>query len=164
MASEQSCLVLHATTCSLESLLLYFLLYNVPTTNQRLLTSRRFVIVSIGRMRPRYIYLLADTAFPRVSNALKHRIKAPLKRSDRLPDDPRQALYLRRLSTQITSARQAAEWGMKSLQGCFSRLKVPLPADDTKFCAEIIETTIRLHNLRTKAIGVNQIMNVYVEN
>src|SRR5689334_8852959 len=52
MASEQSCLVLHATTCSLEPLLLYFLLYNVPTANQHLPTSRRFVIVSLGRMRP----------------------------------------------------------------------------------------------------------------
>jgi hypothetical protein len=90
---------------------------------------------------------LADTAFPRCTNRLDYQILAPKKKGDRLPTDPTEFARLKVLNEQVVSARQAAEWGMRSLQGSFSRLKLPLPASDHKSRADIIHLAVRLHQL-----------------
>jgi hypothetical protein len=66
-----------------------------------------------------------------------------------------------RFSAWLTIVRQAAEWGMGSLQKVFKRLTTPLPQDATKR-ATIIECTMRLHNLRTRRDGQNQTKTVYL--
>jgi hypothetical protein len=64
--------------------------------------------------------ILCDTAFPQKTESLQNRILAPVKRGDRLPETPRSFSRLKLLNDQVVSARQAAEWGMHSIQGSFS--------------------------------------------
>ncbi|RPA83739.1 hypothetical protein BJ508DRAFT_317665 [Ascobolus immersus RN42] len=75
--------------------------------------------------------------------------------------DPVLALSEIRFNEELVSARQAAEWGMQCLQGAFSRLKVPMPADDAMYRSLLIEVCVRLHNLRANRIGLNQIRTFY---
>ena len=115
------------------------------------------------RLTPPGYAIVTDTAFPRTSPEIKKRILAPLKTGDRLPADPREAALRKKDSDEITSARQAAEWGMRSLQGSFGRLKVPLPAEDFTFRRILIENCAFLHNVRVSCVGVDQIRTVYEE-
>jgi hypothetical protein len=77
-------------------------------------------------------HILADTAFPCCTNQLDYCILAPKKKGDRLPTNPREFAQLKVLNEQVVSARQAEEWGMRAIQGSFSRLKLPLPATNHK--------------------------------
>jgi hypothetical protein len=83
--------------------------------------------------------VISDTAFPRVTNRLGYRIVAPAKRGDKLPKDSIQFAHLKVFNEQLVSACQAAEWGMRSIQGSFSRLKLPMPASDHEYRAQILE-------------------------
>ncbi|KAI7965579.1 hypothetical protein MJO29_001327 [Puccinia striiformis f. sp. tritici] len=105
--------------------------------------------------------VISDTAFPRVTKRLDYRIVAPSKRGDRLPTDPVEFARLKLFNDQLVSARQAAEWGMRSIQGSFSRLKLPLPAADHKYRAEVIELAVRLHQVKCRSVGINQTQTVY---
>ena len=60
----------------------------------------------------------------------------------------------------FTSLRQAAEWGMRALQGSFSRLKARLSSDKKKR-GMIVLSIILLHNFRTEHVGLNQIATVF---
>ena len=86
-----------------------------------------------------------------------------MKRGDRVPDDPREFAQLKKRNKQLVSARQAAEWGMRAIQGSFSRLKLPMPALDHEFRAEVIKLAVRLHQLRCQSVGINQTARVYQE-
>ncbi|KNE94317.1 hypothetical protein PSTG_12342 [Puccinia striiformis f. sp. tritici PST-78] len=74
---------------------------------------------------------------------------------------PSQFARLKLCNNQWVSARQAAEWGMRSIQGSFSRLKLPLPAADHKYRAEVIELAVRLHQVKCRSVGINQTQTVY---
>ena len=63
---------------------------------------------------------------------------------------------------EATSMRQAAEWGMRSFQASFPRLKDRLPFEHFGQRKVIMTMVILLYNLRTKKIGINQIRNVYM--
>jgi hypothetical protein len=58
------------------------------------------------------------------------------------------------------SVRQAAEWGMLSLQGTWRRLLLDLPSD-TIFRQNLLVICGYLHNYRTRTVGLNQIASVY---
>jgi hypothetical protein len=105
--------------------------------------------------------VISDTAFPRCTDRLDYRILAPMKRGDRLPDCPIEFARLKVLNEQLVSARQAAEWGMRAIQGSFSRLKLPLPASDHEFRAEVLELCVRLHQVRCRSVRINQTQIVY---
>lgn len=64
---------------------------------------------------------------------------------------------------QLLSYRQTAEWGNRSLQGSFGRLRVPLEIKHTARRANLLETVTRLHNLRARRVGLNQIRTVYMK-
>ena len=66
-----------------------------------------------------------------------------------------------RFDRQLLSYRQTAEWGMRAIQGSFGRLRVPLPINYTKARGDLLETVVRLYNLRSRTIGYNQIRSVY---
>ena len=91
--------------------------------------------------------VISDTAFPRCTNRLDYRIVAPMKKGDHVPAAPREYAQLKVFNDQLVSARQAAEWGMRALQGSFGRLKLPMPATDHKYRAEILELAVRLHQV-----------------
>ncbi len=58
------------------------------------------------------------------------------------------------------SLRQSSEWGMRALQGTFSRMKSRLTSN-SKVRKYILESIILLHNFRTVKIGLNQIAVVF---
>ena len=68
-------------------------------------------------------------------------------------------LLLQRVHRYI-SLRQAAEWGMRALQGTFTRLKSRLTSNNL-MRALIIETILLLSNFRTTHVGLNQIATVF---
>jgi len=67
---------------------------------------------------------------------------------------------IKRRSHVYTLLRQASEWGMRALQGSFSRLTAKLPGQKNKR-KNIIYAIILLHNFRTRSIGLNQIATVF---
>ena len=62
---------------------------------------------------------------------------------------------------QLIKARQAAERGMRSLQGSFGRLKFPLDGPDRH---RLVRLCCKLHQIRARVVGNNQIKNVYESN
>jgi hypothetical protein len=105
--------------------------------------------------------VISNTAFPCKSARLQKRILAPVKRGNQLPDDSVEFARLQLLNEQLVSARQAAEWGMCSIQGSFARLKLPLPATDHEYWLNMLQVICRLHQLRCWSVGINQTANVY---
>lgn len=94
---------------------------------------------------PAPYYVLADKAF-RGLGALEKRIRKSGGRT------------LEGLA--ITRARQAAEWGMRLLKSTWPRLNVPLTVR-THQRQIIISTCVRLSNLRSRLVGINQIRTVF---
>jgi hypothetical protein len=80
---------------------------------------------------------------------------------ERLPSDPTEFARLKVLNKQVVSARQAAEWGMRALQGSFGLLKLPLPASNHKAQAKITHLAVCLHQLWCQSVGINQTATVY---
>lgn len=110
---------------------------------------------------PDGFYLVADTAFPRGTQSIQNRIKTPLKEGSKLPRDPQKRQSLLSFNRQLLSCRQAAEWGMRTLQGSFGRLRMPLQISNSKARAELLEVCVRLQNVRTSLVGINQIRNTF---
>ena len=48
------------------------------------------------------------------------------------------------------------------IQGSFARLRVPLPISSAQQRQRLLENCLRLSNVRTRCVGVNQIRNVYM--
>ena len=113
---------------------------------------------------PEGYYLVADTAFPRGTDYIEGRIKAPHKVGQRLRGTQIEIHEQMRFNRQILSYRQSAEWGMRTLQGSFGRLRIPLEIHHTKRRADLLEVCVRLNNLRATRVGINQIRTVYLEN
>ena len=111
---------------------------------------------------PDGFYLVADTAFPRGSLDIAGRIEAPIKHGETFRGTVRAIDDRFDFDQQLLSYRQTAEWGMRSIQGSFGRLRLPLPINDEDFRIELLESVFRLHNLRTRRIGYNQIRTVYM--
>ena len=110
---------------------------------------------------PEGYYLVSDTAFPRGTGRCPGKIRAPLQAGSDLPDDPDELAEVLGFNRQLLSLRQSAEWGMRALQGSFGRLRIPLPIEDIRFRQDLLEICTRLHNVRVRCVGINQILNVY---
>ncbi|KAF5376888.1 hypothetical protein D9615_007221 [Tricholomella constricta] len=112
---------------------------------------------------PEGYYLVTDTAFPRGTDQIKGCIRAPIKEGTRLPADPAERARVYAENRQLLSYRQTAEWGNQALQGSFGRLRVPLPINYSNMRADLLETIIRLYQIRTRMVGINQISTVYMD-
>ena len=66
------------------------------------------------------------------------------------------------LGQQATSCRQAAEWGMRGLQGLFPRLKDHIIYEENGERAIILKFIMLLYNYRVRSVGINQILNHYM--
>ncbi|EDQ98024.1 uncharacterized protein LACBIDRAFT_316314 [Laccaria bicolor S238N-H82] len=111
---------------------------------------------------PEGYYLVTDTAFPRGTDQIKGRIKAPMKDGTRLPADPVARKAAMAFDRQLLSYRQTAEWGMRAVQGSFGRLRVPLEINFEARRGDLLETVVRLYQIRTRLVGINQIRSVYM--
>ena len=67
---------------------------------------------------------------------------------------------------EATSLRQAAEWGMRAIEGSMPRLKDKIhyePEEETNTEREVIMQLVPLiYNFRLEKVGLNQIRNTYV--
>ncbi|KAK0523144.1 hypothetical protein OC835_006348 [Tilletia horrida] len=104
-------------------------------------------------------FILADSAFPYGKDV-----------ADRILSKPKENVATRETDTSkislwaaITRQRQAAEWGMRALQGAFGRLDLRLTTDKSKR-GLLLFVIFRLHNFRTRCVGLNQIKEVYFPN
>lgn len=85
-----------------------------------------------------------------------------MKDGARLPADSTERKFALALDRQLISYRQTAEWGNRMLQGCFGHLRVPLEINYNEWRGDLLETVIRLFNLRSRRVGINQIRSVYL--
>jgi hypothetical protein len=103
--------------------------------------------------------LVADTAFPR-SKDMHNKIITPMAQDDNFHDDPDIAVQQLFRHRQVVRVRQAAEWGMHTLQAVFPRLKCVL-----QFTIErnhdLLRLIFHLFNYRTRRVGLNQTKSVY---
>jgi hypothetical protein len=105
---------------------------------------------------------LSDSAFP-VGKLMFGKIMTPLKEGDleRAMEINRETVpALIALSGQITSARQAAEWGMGSIEKPFPRILEPLPYNQ-KLRRVRLENLFRLYNFRVRKTGISQIRTYF---
>jgi len=102
--------------------------------------------------------ILADSAFPFTNDLQGKIISCPKEDVLGKINDIKKLAYFQ----AVTRERQAAEWGMRAIQASFSRLKLPLPADKTRR-ARLLRIILKLHNLRTNRVGMNQIKTVYYD-
>lgn len=51
---------------------------------------------------------------------------------------------------------------MRAIQGAFGRLRLPLNINQVEDRQELLEVCMRLANVRTARVGINQIRNVYM--
>ena len=80
----------------------------------------------------------------------------PLKEGDLERSHPGARPALVRLSTSITSLRQAAEWGMGSVEKVYQRLQLPLPYNPSIRRRRLM-VTHHLFNYRVRTTGISQI-------
>jgi hypothetical protein len=111
---------------------------------------------------PAGFYLVADTAFPRGTDQIQGRIRAPLKAGQRLAGTQEEIEGLLSFDRQLLSYRQTAEWGNRRLQGSFGRLRVPLEVNAAERRGDLLETCVRGYCLRARRVGLNQIRAVYM--
>lgn len=111
---------------------------------------------------PAGYYLVSDTAFPHGTDDIKGRIRKPLKSGQKIPGTAKEVDERMSFDRELLSYRQTAEWGMRSMQGSFGRLRVPLEIKDEQRRGNLLEICVRLHNVRTQLVGINQIKNVYM--
>uniref|UniRef100_H3GVX1 DDE Tnp4 domain-containing protein n=1 Tax=Phytophthora ramorum TaxID=164328 RepID=H3GVX1_PHYRM len=103
--------------------------------------------------------VVSDSTFP-CSVAMVGRILTPLKDGDLERIQPELRSAARTLHNAITSVRQAAEWGMGSVQKVFSRLNLPLPYDQ-ELRGMRLNKLFRLANYRVRAVGISQICTAF---
>ena len=113
---------------------------------------------------PNRFYLVADTVFPH-GNAELHNggfIRAPMKAGEtfHMTEEGMQAAV--QFNNQLHSCQQVAEWGMRTIQGSFGCLRMPLPVNDAKAHANLIETCVQLSNVHTCLVGISQIREVFM--
>jgi hypothetical protein len=111
---------------------------------------------------PPSYYLVADTAFPRGTDQIQGRIRAPIKAGTRLTGTLEEVERNLAFDRQLLAYRQTAEWGNRGLQGSFGRLRVPLEVGSTERRANLLEICVRAYCLRARRVGLNQIRTVYM--
>jgi hypothetical protein len=110
---------------------------------------------------PDSYYLVADTAFPKGTNEISGRIVSPLKTRNRITGTKDEIEETLAFNRELLSYRQTTEWGNRSLQGSFGQLRIPLEIGHADQRGNLLETCVRLHNLRCQKVGINQICEVY---
>ena len=109
-----------------------------------------------------FFALCVDQGFPR-SGELLDVFLGPMSKKTRRALAPLLREALVRRCHALISLRQASEWGMRSLQGSFSRLKTRL-TEDSEVREKLIYSIVLLHNFRTEKVGINQIAKVFDPN
>jgi DDE superfamily endonuclease len=107
-------------------------------------------------------YLFADTAFPCGQANIGGWIVVPMKAGERITGTQVEIEEKGLFDHEVVSYQQTAEWGMRSIQGSFGWLRLPLSIHNDQQWADLLKICFRLHNLHTWRIGQNQIQSVYM--
>jgi hypothetical protein len=97
--------------------------------------------------------------FPR-SGPLFGKFVGPIDEKTRSKLNPTLRRFVIEEHNLCVSLRQSSEWGMRALQGSFSRLKTRLISDSHRR-GQILQAIMLLHNYRTESEGLNQIATVF---
>ena len=100
-----------------------------------------------------------DQGFPR-SGDMFDKFVGPMSQRTRDNLAPAMRQMLLQRHNMYVSLRQSSEWGMRALQGTFTRLKSRLTSNKLKR-KYIIGSILLLHNFRTHYVGLNQIATVF---
>jgi hypothetical protein len=111
---------------------------------------------------PDGFYIIADSAFSHAPSNVKLKIRHALKSGERLLNNTSKQANIVNFNCALLSYQQTAKWGMRALQSAYSHLQAPLDANSSKHQLRILKACVRLHNLRTTWIGINQICTVYM--
>lgn len=103
--------------------------------------------------------ILADSGFR--NHRYAQRILTPFVKGERLPDDPVERSLALRMCRWLIARRQAIEWLNRGLKYGFSRLLNRMSNNEDKR-GEILYVIVRLYNLRTRRVGLNQVKSVYL--
>ena len=63
-----------------------------------------------------------------------------------------------------TRVRQMSEWGMRTFQGSFPRLKDRIIYEERGERAVVLQMIARLNNIRANLVGITQIKSVFMPN
>lgn len=108
----------------------------------------RFLYRHLLEDTPPNYYLAADTAFATSNQEIRDKLRTPPKAGfTGFSPNPTIALQQVAYNEQLVSAKQAAEWGMGTLQGSFFRLKLPMPAENAEYRQLLLETCVTLSDL-----------------
>ena len=66
------------------------------------------------------------------------------------------------VNAEATAMRQSAEWGMRSFQASFPRIKDRLVYEETGERKLILQMLVLLFNYRANKVGISQIRNTYM--
>jgi DDE superfamily endonuclease len=67
-------------------------------------------------------------------------------------------------NAEATSMRQSAEWGMRTFQASFPRIKDRFVYEERGERKRILKLCFLLYNVRARRVGINQLRSVYLEN
>eukprot|EP00536_Pseudo-nitzschia_multiseries_P017121 jgi/Psemu1/49421/gm1.49421_g len=95
-----------------------------------------------------------------VNSAFKVRLTNYLIQSFQLDPVGTAALVL---NCEATSLWQLSEWGMRMIQGQFSRLKDRLLSEDFGDQKIILNVMVLLYNYQTSNVGHSQILNIFMD-
>ena len=112
------------------------------------------VLEHIGRYK-----ICVDQGFPR-SGDMFDKFVGSMSQRTRENLAPAMRQYLLQRHNMYVSLRQSSEWGMRALQGTFTRLKSRLTSNKLKR-KYIIGSIVLLHNFRAHYVGLNQIATVF---
>ena len=66
------------------------------------------------------------------------------------------------MNAEATAMRQSAEWGMRSFQASFPRIKDRIVYEETGDMKLILQMLVLLFNHRANKVGISRIRNTYV--
>ena len=137
--------------------------YNCPGSWHDITVARKLIDFMRDMEEP--YCLLGDAGFI-CGSELDTKILVPLTKVSGAPRNLPRCPQLRRrvlaLSASVVKGRQAAEWGMRALQGMFSRLKSTLTVDKDKR-AQILKVSFAMYNFQTREGMVNQIRTTFAQ-
>jgi len=103
--------------------------------------------------------VVSDSSFPCSVAMIGHILKL-LKDGDLDRIQPELRSTARTIHNAIISVRQAAEWGMGSIQKVYSRLNLALPYDPERRGVRL-NNLFRLANYRVRTVGISQIRTTF---
>ncbi|GLE06486.1 hypothetical protein PINS_up015733 [Pythium insidiosum] len=103
--------------------------------------------------------VVSDSTFP-CSRQLEGRILTPLKDGDMEKIPPRAHVGAKLMNAAILRTRQAAEWGVGSIEKVYGGLRLPLPYDPSHRDLRL-ENLFRLSNFRVRQVRISPILNYF---